>query len=139
MPLVLPNVGLPFLTDRILRAAPVGMVPWQLVLWTNEYEPVQATVWSDLEEAVFDGYSRITLTPATWTAAVMVGDEAVSTYGTTPQLWTCTSDPEEIYGYAIIDSVSEKIYIVEAFEEPEELVVGRTIGVLPRYTQTTAP
>lgn len=139
MPLVAPNVGLDELLDIILRKTVSGVVDWELFLFSNNYTPVQATVWADLTEANFTGYSRVTLGRANWTAATVASNKAVSTYTTTAQQWTCTASPQTIYGYGIKHPTTNELYIVERFGTPQVLTVGAIIGVLPRVTLTTEP
>jgi hypothetical protein len=135
--LVAPNEGLPDQLDYLLRAPISGVPPWLLMLWSNALVPDQDTVYAQLTEATFQGYSRITLSRATWTASVILDDAAVSTYGTTPQIWICTGSVQTIQGWAIITPVASVIRYIEPFPEPVELEVGQPVGVLPRVTLTT--
>lgn len=138
--LVAPNEGLADQLNYLLSAPIVGVPPWLMILWTNEdLTPAQDTVFADLTEANFQGYSRVTLTRSTWTAAVIESDAAVSTYGTAPVEWNCTGDPQSLTGWAIITPVSPVIRYIETFPLPVTAEVGNPVAVLPRVTLTTLP
>lgn len=139
MPLVAPNEGLADQLAYLLSAPIVGVPPWLLMLWVGDLVPDQDTVYADLLEATFYGYSRVTLSRATWTVPVVIDDAAVSTYGTAPILWMCRTRPQTVNGYAIITPVDPVIRYVERFAEPAAVVIGGQIGVLPRVTLTTLP
>lgn len=139
-PLVAPNEGLADQLDYLLRAPISGVPPWYLILWTNDdLVPEQATVFADLDEADFSGYSRITLSRSTWTASVIEDNAAVSTYGTDPQQWTSSGQPQELYGWAIITPVGSVIRYIETFPSPVTAAPGKPVAVLPRVTLTTLP
>jgi len=136
---VLPDIGLADQLDYMLRAAIVGVLPWELALFTNNPTFSQATVWADMTEATFTGYSRVTLTRATWTAATIISGRAVSTWDTVPVQWTCTGSPQTIYGAAILEPVSNKVRKAEKFASPVVQAVGGILQFLPRWTYTTEP
>jgi hypothetical protein len=139
MALVLPNEGLTDLLAYWLGKTVNTFFDWQLVLFKNSFTPTQATVYADLVLATFTGYSPVTVTKANWTSPVIDTDKAVSTWTTTPTLWTCTAGSETIYGYALVTPSSPKILVVERFASPVPIAPGGIIGVLPRVTFTTAP
>lgn len=139
-PLVAPNEGLADQLDYLLRAPISGVVPWLLILYLNDDLVLdQSTVYADLTEADFSGYSRVTLTRATWTEAVIESDAAVSTYGTDPVQWTASGSPQTLYGWAIITPVASVIRYIEPFPTPVTAAPGSPVGVLPRVTLTTLP
>lgn len=138
MPLVAPNEGLADMLDFILSADIEGVLPWQLMLWTNDdLEPAQDTVFDDLDEAQFYGYSRWSLDRSEWLAAVIEDDAAVSTYTEEPLTWTPNGSGATIYGYALVTPIDSVIRFIEAFDEPIDVVPEVEIGVLPRVTLTT--
>lgn len=138
--LTAPNEGLTDQLDYILSAPIPGVIPWALILWQNsDLVPSQTTVFAELQEATFQGYSRVTLQRSTWTASVIESNMAVSTYGTTPQQWTPKGTPQQIYGWAVITSVSPVIRYIQPFPSPVTAGPGLPIGVLPRVTLTTLP
>lgn len=139
MPVVLPNEGLPDLLAYWIGKSVNTFFDWNLVLFKNALTPVQATVYADLVLATFTGYSAVPVTKADWTSPVIDTDKAVSTWKTTPTLWTCTAGSETIYGYALVTPSGPKIMAVERFASPVPVAPGGIIGVLPRLTFTTAP
>jgi hypothetical protein len=136
--LVAPNEGLADQLDYILSADISGVLPWVLVLWTNaDLFPVATTVWSDVTEASFTGYSRVTIARDGWTDAVLQYDQAVSTYGTTPTTWIASGAPQTLYGYAIITQTATVIRYIQRFPVPLVAAPGLPVGVLPRVTLGT--
>lgn len=137
MPAVLPNEGLPTLLDQMIRTLASGFVDWTLILFVNDITPDQDTVYADLTEASFGGYSSETIDHTLWTPATVVDDHAVSTYTEDPITWEMSSGSGYVYGYAIVTSTSPKIMWVERFAVPEPISAGRTLSLLPRITLTT--
>lgn len=140
MSLVLPNEGLVDQLTYLLKSTISGVADWLLVLWTNSsYTPSQSSVYSDLTLATFTGYSAVTVTRGTWTTPTIISNAAVSTWGTVATQWTNTGSSQTIYGYALVTASSPVIRVVEKFASPVTVATGGIIGVLPRYTFTTAP
>lgn len=137
--IVLPDEGLADQLSYIIKTAISGVADWQLMLFQNNLTPTQTTVFSDLVEATFSGYSRVTVTRATWTSPTIVADKAVSTWGTTGTTWTNAGSTQTIYGYALITASSPVIRVIERFASPVVMATGGIISVLPSYNFTTAP
>jgi len=139
MSLVLPNEGLPYLLANMLRLGTPDPLPWILSLFVNYIEPDQETTFADLESASFIGYSPGTVSAANWVAPTIEDDRAVSTYTTTPKLWTCAGAPETVYGYALLTTTTNLLLVVKRFADEVELEIGGVIGVLPRIAWGTLP
>lgn len=139
MSLVAPNEGLVAQLTYILQSTISGVADWNLILFKNNATLTQASVYADLTLATFGGYSAVTLTRGSWVTPTIVSGVAVSTYTTTPQIWTVSSGSETIYGYAIVTASSPKIIYVEKFSSPVAVAAGGILGVLPRVTLGTAP
>ena len=137
--IVLPNEGLADQLAYIIKSTISGVADWELMLWINDIEPDQDTVYADLTEATFDGYGRVTLVRSDWTSPTIIADQAVSTYTTTPQVWIVGSGPQTVYGYAVVTPSSPVIRIIERFEPPPTVDVGGIVAVLPKYRFTTMP
>ncbi len=131
--LVTPNIGLPTLLSRMLRADVIGFSDFVLMLWANDIEPDQSTVFSLLTPATFNGYNPIVMDRTLWTVPTIVDDQATTTWGTVPFEWTCSGAPQTVYGYAAFDPSSFALLIVERFDEPRDVDVGLVLGVLPRF------
>lgn len=139
---LLPDEGLAAQLAYILSADIAGVVPWQLVLWANDLTPSYQTVWADLVECAWPGYSRRILTRANWTAPVVNQGCAQSTYGTVPQAYQVGTVPAGtvVYGAAYYDQSSGVLRWVQRFDDPDlaALVSGSVYQVLPSYTLTSA-
>jgi hypothetical protein len=139
MPIVLPNEGLPTLLGWMLRDDTSAVPSNTLILFSSDTTPTQATVYADLTEAGFTGYSPVTIDRATWTSPVVDDDHAVSTWDTTPILWLPESGPQIIYGYAVVTPSSPVILWCERFATPITVEDGGVLALLPRFALTTEP
>lgn len=73
-------------------------------LYKNNITPSDTDTAATFTEATFPGYASITLTGASWGAA----SGGVITYGS-QQTWTCSgSATDDIYGYYIVSTTSNK-------------------------------
>ncbi len=136
--LVAPNEGLDDQLAYILKAPISGVISWVLMLWLNaDLFPTTQTVYADLTEASFTGYSRVTVDRAQWTDPVLQGNAAVSTWGTTPTQWVATGTPQTLYGWAMVTQLSPVIRYVQRFPIPITAADGVPVGVLPRVTLST--
>lgn len=138
--LVAPNEGLDDQLAYILKAPISGVLPWVLILWINDgLFPGQDTVYADLNEASFTGYSRVTVDRSLWTDPVIEYSAAVSTWGTTPTRWIPTGAPQTLYGWAMITQTSSVIRYIQRFQKPLIAADGLPVGLIPRVTLGTAP
>ncbi len=136
--LVAPNEGLDDQLDYILSANISGVIPWLLVLWLDaDLFPTQSTVYADLTLASFTGYSPVTVDRTLWTPSEIQGNQAVSTWGTTPQLWTPTGAPQTLYGWAMVTQLTPVLRYIQRFPVPLIAADGNPVGVLPRVTLST--
>ncbi len=138
---LLPDEGIGDQLEYILKRSISGVLPWQLIFWTNDVQVDSDTVLSDLTEATFDGYSRLTLDRSEWTTPTVHAGCAHSTWGTVPQVWYVTGGPvETIYGYAYVDVGAGVLRFVQRFDgdDIEPITVGGKVLLLPTYTLTSA-
>lgn len=139
---ILPNEGLADQLGYLLRSPISGVLPWQLMLFTNSIEPTAATTLAELEEATFPGYGRLTMDRPLWTVPDVASGCASSTWTTTPTTWrNGGSVPVTVYGYAMIDIGAGVIRFVQRFDDDDiaPLEPGGELSILPRYTLTSAP
>jgi len=137
--IVLPNEGLPTLLEFWTGKTVNTFSNWNLVLFKNNYTPIQTTVYADLILATFGGYSPVVVDKSMWTTPTMVGNKATTTYTLNPTLWTVTSGSETIYGAALVTPSSPRIMCVERWVTPVPVAIGGLLGYLPRLTFTTDP
>lgn len=137
MALVVLNTGKPLLISLLFKDAAVPALPWYLVLYKNNFTPLETSVLADFTEATFTGYSPEELTRATWQAPAMVANKALIQYGTGPITWTATAAFQTIYGYLIFQGVTNTGIIAERFATPIDLSLYPVAGVLPRVTLAT--
>lgn len=138
---IVPTEGAAELLAYILKRAVSGVLPWELMLWTNDIFPDAETVLADLEEATFPGYERATLTRSVWTEPTAANGCAVASWNDVPLQWTVSGPTDEtVFGFALVDTVAEVIRFVQRFdaEDLEELSAGKVLRLLPLFTLTSA-
>lgn len=102
-----------------------------LILFKNNYTPLEDDVLADYTEATFTGYAQVALTGAGWTVAP--GAPAVATQ--TEKTFASTADQtaQLIYGYAIFLDTSDEFVGGERFPTPQTVQNnGDEIKITPR-------
>lgn len=138
---ILPDEGIAAQLSYILSATISGVLPWQLVLFVNDITPDYNTVFSDLEEATWPGYSRQTLTRSAWTAPEVFEGCATSTWGTSPiRFYVGAVSHVTNYGAAYYDQSNDVLRWVQRFDDADiaPLQTGGQFQLLPVYTLTSA-
>jgi len=138
---ILPDEGIGDQLYYILSAPIAGVVGWQLLLFVNDITPDFDAVLADLEEATWEGYSRMTLDRATWTMPDVNMGCATSTYGTEPIVYFPEgTDIQTNYGCAYVDPSKSVIRFVQRFDDADIAPIqpGGQFSLLPQYTLTSA-
>ncbi len=138
---IMPDEGIIQQHQDSLQIGISGRFPWKLMLWTNDFLPDFDTVLSDLTEATWVGYGRISITPADWTAFTALDGCSHAQWKLTPIAWPVTSGPlETVFGWAMIDEIAGLIRRVQRFdaEDIAPIVLGVPFLLLPRVTFTSA-
>lgn len=137
---LLPSEGIAELLTYMLSAEVTGVLPWELLLWTNDIAVDEATVLADLVEATFTGYSRQTLDRDQWQAPVLTGNCAQSSWDTVPIEWFVGAAlGETLYGYAMVDTTAGVLRFVQRFDDAdiEPLETGGRVLLMPLFTLTS--
>lgn len=132
--LIVPNAGELVLQNTLLKTALLSDQALLLKLFQNNYTPVDSTVTADFTEANFTSYTSKSLARATWNDATTVSGAAVSTYGSSPQTWTCGTTGNTIYGYYIVGATDNITRWAQRFDNPIVLTNGLTLGVTPTFS-----
>lgn len=108
-----------------------------IILFKNNYTPVETSVLGDFTEATFTGYAQEVLTGTDWTVT-----SAAPAVATQPQVtFASTADqtPELIYGYAVF--LSDDTFVCgEKFSSAQTIENnGDEIRVTPRLRLYTKP
>jgi hypothetical protein len=102
------------------------------MLFTNEPSFTIETEFDDLVEATFDGYERISLTRTGWTDPVQIAALWVrSTWGPMPAMWTCTGNPQVIYGYGVVDGYDDTLMWGNRLGMGYDVGLHPTIAMIP--------
>ncbi len=134
MPLVTPNVGELELLDKLLKDALSTNENYILKLYKNDYTPDDSSAPGSFTEADFTNYAAKTLLRATWNAAVTVSNKAESSYGSSPQSWTCGASGNTIYGYYVTGSTSAVVLWAERFSTSRVLADQDVLNLTPKFT-----
>jgi hypothetical protein len=138
---ILPDEGIGDQLSYLLSAPITGVLPWQLVLFVNDLTPSYDTVFSDLEEATWPGYSRQTLSRSNWTVPTVYEGCASSTWGVSPiVLYVGAVGSVTNYGCAYYDQSNDVLRWVQRFDDADiaPLIPGGQFQLLPVYTLTSA-
>lgn len=134
MALVVPNEGELELLQKMLKAALSVDENYILKLYRNDYTPDANAASSSFTEASFTSYAARTLTRASWNTAVTVSGKAESSYGASPQSWTCGTTGNTVYGYWIEGATSAKVLWAERFSTSRVLASGDILSIQPKFT-----
>ncbi len=138
---VLPDEGIADQLMYLLSSDIMGVLPWDLMLWVNDIEPDNETVYADLIEAKFYGYHRVTLSRNNWQTPTVLDGCATSISGTAPIVWTVAPGRiETVYGVAYVDRLSKLIRYVQRFDDGDIRVTEphAQLVLWPQYTLTSA-
>lgn len=134
MPLVVPNQGELELLDKMLKDALSVDENYILKLYRNDYTPADVSAPGSFTEANFTSYAARTLTRTNWNTAVTVSGKGESSYGSTPQSWTCGTTGNTIYGYWVEGATSAKVLWAERFSTSRVLANGDVLNITPKFT-----
>ena len=134
MALVTPNLGELELLDKMLKDALSSDEDYILKLYGNDYTPDDNSAEASFTEPVFTNYAARTLTRAAWNDAVTISDKAETSYGTTPQSWTCGATGDTVYGYYVTGATSGVVLWAERFATSRVLADGDILNLTPKFT-----
>jgi hypothetical protein len=102
---------------------------WKWVLFSNNITPALTTVWANLTECTFPGYARINSAYASPAIAGAV-DGAQSLHAQIT--FTCTGggSAQNVYGYALIDTVGPKIIFAAQIPSAPKVMLNNGDAVL---------
>ena len=137
---VLTDAGCQEILQNGLGASVPMLLPWQLILVTEDFIAASDTDITDLTEADWSGYSRVNLTRALWTGFSAIDGCCSCSWSTTPIVWTCSdSSGPTIYGWAALQAVTDLVYFSQEFDPDDQLVLsaGVQYQLLPQISLTT--
>jgi hypothetical protein len=137
---ILPDEGIGALASYILAAPIMGVLPWDFILWVNDYVPGPDTVLDDLQEASWSGYAPRQLDRSMWSVPEVEAGCATSRWGTEPQVYNPVGETEESnYGCAYVDRSNGVLRFVQRFDDADifPVPVDGEYTVWPTFTLTT--
>lgn len=106
MTLLVPDVGEAVMLENIVNKTTAKDLVMKL--YTNNLTPAEGDIASDYTEATGNGYAKITLTGASWGAAV-TGDPSSISYA--KQTYTFTGALGDVYGYFMVQAAAETVLV----------------------------
>lgn len=138
MALKVPNEGELELLDKMMKDALTADENYYLKLYQNDKTPADADSSGSYTVATFTGYATRTLSRAGWNTAITNGsNKAETSYGSTPQSWTCGATGNTIYGYWVEGASSAKVLWAERFATQRVLANGDVLNITPKFTLST--
>jgi hypothetical protein len=135
MPLIVPQEGELELLKKMLKLALSTDETYILKLYRTDVTPNSSTSRTSFTEANFTGYAARTLTRANWSAGVINASNASeSSYGSSPQSWTCGATGNTVYGYWVEGATSTKVLWAERFSTSRVLASGDVLNITPKFT-----
>lgn len=135
MALVVPNEGELELLDKMIKDALSSDEDYILKLFQNNYTPDADAASGSFTEASFTNYAAKTLARTTWNAAVTNGSgRGETSYGASPQAWTCGASGNTVYGYWVEGASSAKVLWAERFGTSRVLASGDILNIQPKFT-----
>jgi hypothetical protein len=116
-------------------------MPWEFLLFVNDFTPDEDTVLADLVECSWGSYSRVTMTPDDWTDPFIADHVARVDWGTEPTEFKNVGGPTQTpYGFAFFDPLLGVLRYAERFDAGDIAAVpsGESKFILPRLTRRSA-
>lgn len=124
MNMVIPNEGKLYWLDRALNPDANPGEELRVILYTNNYTPVDGSAAGSFTAATFTGSDPWSLLPGDWPAAAIVANVAESTYPDTPT-WTNTGATTELcYGWYAVTLLGGIVAAAQRFDSPRNMTPG---------------
>lgn len=137
MALKVPQEGELQLLDKMLRDTLSTDEIYLLKLYKNDVTPGDADTNATYTEATFTAYYSRSLTRANWNISATNGTKAESSYGSSPESWTCGASGNTIYGYWVEGQASSKVLWAERFASQRTLSENDVLNITPKFTLTS--
>lgn len=108
-----------------------------LKLFQNNTTPDGTFASASFTEANFTNYAAKTLSRSNWNAATSISGKGESSYGSSPQSWTCGTTGNTVYGYWIEGASSTKVLWAERFAVARGVASGDILNLTPKFTLTS--
>jgi hypothetical protein len=122
--MVIPDEGKTLWLDRMMNLVDVDPTGLEVVLYSNNYTPVDLSVLADFVPASFTDSDPIPIPWSSWPVSIIVAHQAVTGIAS-PPTWTCTAGgPETVYGWVLYGATTEKAYAAQRFDNPRCMAPG---------------
>ena len=124
MLMVIPDVGKVRVSQWAWQTENASFGDLEVVLYTSNTTPGNASVYGDFTQATFTGSAPITIQRADWTGPTLIANVAYVTDPVPPQ-WDCTAGgPETCYGWILYDLADNTLIAAQRFDAPRVMNVG---------------
>ena len=134
---IVPDESLAECLSSILNSAAALLIPWEALLFVNDFTPTGAVTLADLVEPSWASYTRRTLTPEQWSAPTTFDGYARSQWSLDPvEFPNAASAAETVYGYAIFDPGLNLLRHCERFDPDDIRLIeaGGSVRLVPRVS-----
>ena len=131
MNMVIPNEGKLLLLGWAIRDQAFSSAGYSVVLYQNNYTPVDATTWTYFTEATFTGYQPVNLLRSNFAPPIILTDVAYITSSITP-IFNCTGgSPQTVYGWYMYEVGTSLIIAAQRFDTPRVMSSGTEEALNP--------
>lgn len=106
-----------------------------LMLFQNDISITTSTVYTDLVQASFGGYSDQELLGGEWSGPTLAAHVATLLYNNYVEFTQSSGSDQVIYGWAVYEAATEELWGGDRFATPITSTTGATIKVKPSITQ----
>lgn len=131
MNMVIPDEGKLLLAEWMLVTEASSFGDMEVVMYTNNYTPVDGSTSTDFTPATFTGGDPILITRAEWDAPTLVSHVAYVALPS-PPTWTCTgAGPETCYGWVLYDVSTSTVIAAQRFDTARVMDTGAVEALDP--------
>lgn len=129
--MVIPNFGKQKWLNWALCNDGSDVADFTLLLFQNDLTIADATLFSDLDEATFVGYSSVDILRSDMSFPFFDGDVAVSECGFVPS-YSCTGGSlQTVYGWGLVSLDDMTLMAGQNFDVPRDMTPGATERIDP--------
>lgn len=129
--MVIPDVGKERLIEWMLSTEDASFGDLDVALYTNNYTPVDGSIFSSFTAASFTGSSPIAIHRSDWTGPTLTSHVAYMTLPT-PPAWTCTAGgPQTCYGWFLYDPSDDTVIAAQKFAVARVMDTGSIESLNP--------
>lgn len=129
--MVIPNEGKLLWLQWMVKTEDADFGDTAVVLYSNDYTPIAASVYASFTHATFTGSSPVAIERGYYVDPSLTGDVAYIGLDDPPS-WTCSgAGPQTCYGWLLYDVTTSTALAAQRFAAPRVMDVGATESLDP--------